>query len=201
MHFQPSGINCRPCIYHPAPGQETLLPACGVHYEMCMPSWHACFHLFCNIRFSNEDCMGIHALFTGQGLNTKVAHKIFMLWSFREFPGLIFPLMGPYCLIRLATLKTNSKDWCTEKPWPNPVERYHILQGFRCYPSSVRRQVILIKVNGFLVAKKIKNMCFLKYINIYSIYYIYIHSIYYIHINFNKWLCKHLSGYAFLNPK
>lgn len=78
MHFQPSGINCRPCIIlHVA--KKKLLPACGVHYEVCMPSWHACFHLFCNIWFSNEDCMGIHALFTGQGLNTKVAHKIFIL--------------------------------------------------------------------------------------------------------------------------
>ena len=58
---------------------KKILPACGVHYEVCMPSWHACFHLFCNIWFSNEDCMGIHTLLTSQGLNTKVAHKIFIL--------------------------------------------------------------------------------------------------------------------------
>ena len=164
MHIKKNLKNCRHAfstiwhqlssMYHPARGQKKLLPACGVHYEVCMPSWHACFHLFCNIWFSNEELHG-HSLrcSTSQGLNTKVAHKIFILWSFREFPGLTFPLMGPYCLI-LATLKNKQQTLmhreamaksCGEIPYPSGV--------LDAIPSSLRRQVILIKVNGFLVAK------------------------------------------------
>ena len=158
MHFEPSGINCRPCIIlHLAKKKNSCQPVVSITRCACP----AGMHVFISSATSGS-AMKIAWAFTRCSpvkASTQRLHiKIFIVWSFREFHGLIFPLMGSWCLI-LVTLKTNSKHWCTEKPWPNPVERYHILQGFRRYPKLGSPPGDLNWRNGFLI----KNLCFLKF--------------------------------------
>ena len=151
MHFQPSGINCRPCIILHVAKKNSCRPVVSITRCACPAGMHvfissATSGSAMKIAWAFTRCSPVKASI--QRLHIKSSYfdhfENFLVWPFH-----LWDLTVSYLRHWKQTANIDAPRSHGQILWRDTIS----FRGFRCYPSSLRRQVILIKVNGFLVAK------------------------------------------------